>query len=190
MRRIVQAASKIAQGHQDEQLLFCKACGASVGLIDVDTQGYRLLKHALAVSGAAGYNQHAFDEAKWISCRLLTSQASQGVNKFVLRCRSDQIKPLYIWIFTPDLAISSSTTAKFGPLRVMRIYWKDVPHDHDNSRLDAQGLSEGELEVPSFELEMLRACLEESAKILPQNVLRLPGWQVGLLERFCVSDVA
>jgi hypothetical protein len=148
------------------------------------TQGYKLIKHALALNTSANEQRPPmYNVSRWMACLLLTAQANQGLNKFLLGSNSSR-GGLLVWIFTPDLKISSSVALNKGLLRVMRLYWKEAGPTHDSSRLDSQSLSEGELEMPWFELAAMRACLEDSVVLVPHNALQLPGWKVALLERF------
>jgi hypothetical protein len=103
-----------------------------------------------------------------------------------------------IWIFTPDLTISSSSSSPSVPLRVAKFLWRVQPDStsgdgdtimrNDEGRLDRKALSQGHLDLPQEEFLVLRNCLERSAEILPLAAREFMGWKVGVLERFGRDD--
>jgi hypothetical protein len=100
---------------------------------------------------------------------------------------------LNLWIFTPDLTISSTSSSSGRPIRVAKILWREAESSSgsaegdmeiDEGRLDRKALSQGYLEIPGEELGKLRECLERSAVVLPGAAREFLGWRVGVLERF------
>lgn len=167
--------------------LSCSSCGAIVGVLDDATNSYKLSKLALSISQKSGHSQ-SFDATKWLSCYLLNSMDSQGLRKFVVTSRPQSQQPLLIWLFAPDLNIASSAASHDAPMRVAKILWKLAPEQSQDGRLNEQSMSEGEIEVPEFELEALRQSLERSVKLLPESAYKFQDWNVALLERFAASD--
>jgi hypothetical protein len=49
-------------------------------------------------------------------------------------------------------------------------------------------MTEGEIEMPTFEFAALKRSLEERAILLPEGARRFLDWNVALLERFTVED--
>lgn len=113
---------------------------------------------------------------------------NQGLRKFVVTSGSQSQQSLLIWLFAPDLNIASSAASHDTPLRVAKILWKPAPEQSQDGRLNEQSMSEGEIEVPEFELEALGQSLERSVKLLPESAHKFQDWSVALLERFATSD--
>ena len=69
---------------------------------------------------------------------------------------------------------------------MLKIFYKqiNVPAEESTGRLDAQALSEGELELPRHEWELLNDLLEGSAELLPARARGFQEWRVGVLRRF------
>lgn len=167
--------------------LNCSSCSATVGTLDVATSSYKLFKLALSLSSKNDHKQ-TFNVTKWLSCHLLNSMDNQGLRKFVVAPSPASKPSLIIWLFAPDLNIASSVAARDEPLRVTKILWKLAPVQRQDTLLDKQSMTEGEIEVSHFEFEALKKSLEQSAILLPESVQRFQDWNVALLERFNVSD--
>jgi hypothetical protein len=95
---------------------------------------------------------------------------------------------LLIWLFAPDLNVASSAVACDTPLRVSKILWKLAPAQRQDTLLDKQSMTEGEIQGPDFEFEALKASLEQSGVLLPESAQRFQDWNVALLERFVAGD--
>jgi hypothetical protein len=169
--------------------LKCSACEATIGTLDVSTRRYKLFKLALSLSSKNDRRQ-TFNDNKWLSCHLLNSMDNQGLRKFVVTSNptSASQPSLLIWLFAPDLNIASSAAAHDTPLRVTKILWKSAPAQRQDTLLDKQSMTEGEIGVPGFEFEALKSSLEQSAVLLPESAQRFQDWNVALLERFVASD--
>jgi len=117
---------------------------------------------------------------------------TQGVRKF-LAFDPDQLPTtsLKLWLFTPDLSISSSVRSSTQYIRVAKVLWQDstTPEIDIAAKLNSSALSEGELKLGCGEVGLLRRRLEESGKLLPENARMFQDWHVGLLERFTVEDL-
>lgn len=160
-----------------------------LGVLDLSTQSYKLAKLALSVSSSPGRTQ-TFDNQKWLSCHLLNCMDNQGLRRFIITSGNNSQDALMVWLFTPDLRIASSASATSKPARVAKILWKLAPIEKQEARLDAHSLSEGEIEMPLFELQALRRALQESAVLLPERARRFQEWDTALLERFCSEDAS
>ena len=167
--------------------LNCSSCDAIIGTLDIATSSYKLFKLTLLLSSKNGH-QKTFNVAKWLSCHLLNSMDNQGLRKFVVTPSSASQPSLLIWLFAPDLNIASSAAAHDTPLRVTKILWKSAPAQRQDTLLDKQSMTEGEIEVPEFEFEALQSSLEQSSALLPESAQRFQDWHVALLERFATSD--
>lgn len=113
---------------------------------------------------------------------------NQGLRRFIISSGPDPKDSLLVWLFTPDLRIASSASQKNTPLRVAKILWKLAPAQAHDTLLDKQSMSEGEIEMPAFELKALKYSLEESAVLLPPTARRFQDWHVALLERFTAEE--
>ncbi|KAK6425381.1 hypothetical protein LTR95_016268, partial [Oleoguttula sp. CCFEE 5521] len=182
--------SSHANSKDKETILHCASCNASLGTFDDATQSYKLAKLSLSLSHDPGGARQAFPPELWLSCRLLNAAESQGLRKFTL-LSSGPGDALLIWMFTPDLYISSSKAASIEPMRVAKILWKYAPSamESQGSGLDSQSLSDGEMEMPSFELTAMQYCLEQSSLLLLEHARHLMGWNVGLLQRFVLEEI-
>ena len=133
----------------------------------------------------------------WLSCHLLTSAEAQGVRKFKVyrhsteEAQSPTITALQIWLFATDLVISSSASQIPEPLPVLKILYKEVevPSEESTGKLNAQALSEGELELSQHEWELLSRLLEGSKGLLPSRARKFQDWEVGVLRRFTRDGV-
>ena len=179
---------ELPRGSDAASHLKCSSCDATIGTVDVATSSYKLFKLALSLS--RHYHKETFDVAKWLSCHLLNSMDNQGLRKFVVTPSPASQPSLLIWLFAPDLNIASSAAACDTPLRVTKILWKPAPAQRQDTLLDKQSMSEGEIEVPDFEFEALKSSLEQSAVLLPESAQRFQDWNVALLERFAASEGA
>lgn len=167
--------------------LNCSSCETTIGILDVAASSYKLSKLALSLSSNNDRGQ-TFHVTKWLSCHLLNSMDNQGLRKFVVT-PSPALQPsLMVWLFAPDLNIASSAAAHDEPLRVTKILWKSAPAQRQDTLLDKQSMTEGEIEIPDFEFEALRSLLERSAILLPESAQQFQEWNVALLERFVASD--
>jgi len=146
-----------------------------------------MAKLALAVTSNTG-KQRSFDITKWLSCRLLSSMDNEGLRKFVVSSASGSQEPISIWMFAPDLRISSSASRQNTPVRVVKVMWKAAPAQVQNTRLDTQSMTEGELELPDNEFTALKQSLEDSAVLLPEGARKFLDWNVAVLERFTTED--
>ncbi|KAI6809553.1 hypothetical protein KC365_g18333 [Hortaea werneckii] len=180
-----------------ENTLLCTNCNTNLGNVDTNTQAHRLGKPSLSISETPDSAPISHAMELWLSCHLLTSADAQGVRKFKVyghgtteEPRSPTITALQIWLFATDLVISSSSSAAASPmpepLPVLKIFYKqiNVPAEESTGRLDAQALSEGELELPPHEWELLDDLLERSAGLLPARARGFQEWRVGVLRRF------
>lgn len=170
-----------------ESILKCSSCKYIVGTFDRRTQGFKLSKLALSASPSERCVQ-TFNSTKWLSCHILSSMDNQGLRRFLVISSRKSEDPLLIWIFAPDLTIASSASPDPKPLRVAKILWKRVPAEARDGRLDAQSLSEGEIEMPEFEFDALRRSLQDSAALLPEGSRSFQDWQTALLARFTDDD--
>lgn len=167
--------------------LNCSSCDATIGILDVATSSYQLFKLALSLSSKNDLRQN-FNVTKWLSCHLLNSMDNQGLRKFVVTSSPALQPSLLIWLFAPDLNIASSAATYVKPLRVTKILWKPAPAQRQDTLLDKQSMTEGEIEVPNFEFQALESSLEQNAVLLPESAQRFQEWNVALLERFVASD--
>lgn len=131
----------------------------------------------------------------------MTAVGSQGVRKFAIpipgkpKPKNLPTKQVKLWVFTPDLLVSTSALETIEPVRVAKILWReediaDGEADGLSERLSRQALSEGELVLPDGEVEALMQLLNASADWLPQSARTFGGmWNVGLLERFTQADL-
>ena len=111
----------------------------------------------------------------------------------VLSTISSKAKTLKLWVFTPDLLVSTSALETNEPVRVAKILWQeeDKVEDGDDlsGKLSRQALAEGVLDLGG-EVEGLVELLKASSAWLPRESREFAGWRVGLLERFSKADLA
>lgn len=159
--------------------------------MDPQTQGYKLRKLRLSVSCDMATPTVSHDAGKWLACQLIEAMDSQGVRKFVVRERYPNMKAsLKVWIFTPDLSVSSSLKLTGKHTRVAKVLWRDNGAAEDlPERLNASTISEGELRLCNGELSVLRSELEDSGNMLPDGSREFQDWHIGLLERFTSDDI-
>ena len=104
--------------------------------------------------------------------------------------RRESTAALKLWIFTPDLTISSSARSTTDPVRVVKVLWQDSDAaTGDSEKLGGPTSSEGELRVRKEVVAMLRETLARTTQWLPEAARRFQDWHVGLLERFTTHDI-
>jgi len=105
------------------------------------TGGFRLRKLNLSVHPKIEEPPTSYDKQKWLVCLLLCAMDTKGVRKFSVRHHDKTIK---LWLFTPDLTISSSASKSPEPVRVAKILWRDVSTAEEGGpeRLTAAALAE------------------------------------------------
>jgi ubiquitin-protein ligase E3 D len=169
-----------------EPLLQCSECERTLGIVESTTGGYKLRKSNLSVSPDHEKCALSFEKEHWLACLLLCAMDNKGVRKFNVSS-GDERTALKLWIFTPDLTVSSSVKESMEPVRVIKIMWKEIESDneHDPERLTTAALAEDELHLFDEEVDTLRAILDNSAELLPHGARTFQDeWKVGLLERF------
>lgn len=116
---------------------------------------------------------------------------NQGVRKFVAYepgLSSDQ--SMKLWIFSPDLSISSSVKSSTQYTKVAKVLWQDYSSStNETEQLNGSALAEGELRLSRGELDLLRSRLQQGSGILPEGARTFQQWHVGLLERFTLADI-
>ncbi|CAK4028225.1 Hypothetical predicted protein [Lecanosticta acicola] len=167
----------------------CTSCSTPIGRIHSSSEGYKIRKLHLSVSTARDCAMASFDIQRWLACHLLSSMESQGVRKFTIQKINGGELVLKLWIFTPDISISSSAAKDAEPIRCTKILWKDdIAAPSESGALNRQALAEGELELPSDEMQLLRELLAQSAALLPQSAKTFQSWNVALLQRFTRAE--
>ena len=191
--------------------IVCKHCANLLGTQDEATDGWRLQKWSVGMRSSSASNlPTTFVTQKWISARLLYLIENTGIRKFhihpvqaalnsSLSAQSDPSTPpqpvmpipsLLVWVFTPDLLFSSSIPSpnRLDPTRSTKIFyqkqtWQPLqPGDPENASIE-------DVEFPSDLFDELRDALKASQRLLPPTAKKFQGWDVGLLERFDLSDV-
>ncbi|KAF2682438.1 hypothetical protein K458DRAFT_307079 [Lentithecium fluviatile CBS 122367] len=171
-------------------ILGCKHCSHVVGTPDEPSEGWRIWKWCI------GVQNRSYSIQKWISARLLFLVENQVIRKFHVHpspsvSDTNPVPSLLIWVFTPDLFVSSSIPSEGGrqdPTRSMKVFYK---------RQTWAPLKPGEVETVDVEdvvfptglFEEFVRVLGRSRMVLPEGARRFQGWEVGLLERFDVGDV-
>ncbi|KAL9127806.1 MAG: hypothetical protein Q9217_003390 [Psora testacea] len=133
---------------------------------------------ALQTLGQAGWK--TFPLQKVISAQLLAMIEDQAVHKFIVHTGDlDNVKEaLLLWVFTPDLTFSTSTS---DMKRAMKLFYKIVTDPA--KELGDNMMRTEELELPGGALEELQADLKKSTDILPPSARRHQDWTIGLLDR-------
>lgn len=96
-----------------------------------------------------------------------------------------------LWLFSPDLSMSSSAWQDGKPVKVAKILWQDCKKPSAAAeQLNSRTLQEKEIQLPQWEFDELRSLLESSAQALWRTGRHFQDWHVGLLERFTSADIA
>ena len=130
----------------------------------------------------------SYETELWLSCNLLHASETQGARKFAVYCGDVGQKAIKLWIFAPYMEIASSAYERLEPVRVCKILWQEMQAPPEHGRLNAQSLAEGEIGLPSSEMDRLRQVLEQSSRVLPESAREFQEWRVGLLRRFAVEE--
>ncbi|PPJ60243.1 hypothetical protein CBER1_01305 [Cercospora berteroae] len=169
--------------------LACASCSNILGHVHT-SGGYKLRKLHLALSSSIQPDPISYASEKWWTCLLLSSIEYQGVRKFTAQSTTPSSQGLKLWVFTPDMTVSTSAFETPEPVRAAKVFWQDCDlSSQDIGALNQQALAEGELELPPGEMEELRTKLANSAQLLPSNARKFQQWNVALLPRFVDADV-
>jgi hypothetical protein len=134
---------------------------------------------------------------KWLTAHVLSNVEAQGIRKFIVsstdNTASAPAEPqsaLNIWVFAPDLTISSSALGNGKPTRVAKIMWKDCEAQPSApEKLNTHNLFEGDIQLPLDEVQQLRSLLEASSSLLPASTRKFQAWTIGLLRRFTQAEL-
>ena len=172
--------------------VLCVQCKACVGILDSSSRGYKLRKACLSVATGGTKASSSYSQDQWLSSILLTAAESQGVRRLVVYAGGENGSKIehvmHVWLFAPDLRISSSVAKAATPMRVAKVLHRaGLPADVE--KLGGVGAVEGEVELSKNEWCELQDLLTESAKLLPEAARRFQHWTVGLLRRFTTDDL-
>jgi ubiquitin-protein ligase E3 D len=164
-------------------------CRTHIGTLDPATQAYKLHKPQISLLIDSDSQFSHLDPEKWLTCTLLTASESQGVRRLLVYSSANADPAvLHIWLFAPDLVISSSAAPSPEPLRVAKIMYRDGTAE-ELEAVGKLGGSEGELELSTDDWKDLRTKLDDSASLLPESAKMMGEWRVGLLKRFTAGDL-
>ncbi|KAK3713450.1 hypothetical protein LTR37_008408 [Vermiconidia calcicola] len=184
-------ATSHAEHEGEDSALLCSQCKTIVGVFEASTGAYDLRKLHLSVSTIPTSSTPNHGTHKWLACLLLCAMDTQGVRKFSVRTHLEDASTLKIWIFTPDITVSSSVMASTEPGRFVKVLWQHTEDpQHGSDRLNAASLTEGEVKLRGGEVDMLCAMLTKGGELMPEAARHFQGWNVGLLKRFTASDIA
>jgi hypothetical protein len=186
----------------------CGGCRATLGTQDEPSDGWRIWKWNLDIrhSSSPQPHWHVYSTQKWISARLLYLIENTALRKFhihpvpptttaLIRNKSAAhtapLPSLLVWVFTLDLLFSSSipSTGRRDPTRSMKVFyqkqtWKPLePGEPESASID-------DVELPEELFEELDRVLGDSQNVLPPTARKFKEWDVGLLHRFDIGDVA
>ncbi|KAK3724917.1 hypothetical protein LTR37_000965 [Vermiconidia calcicola] len=180
-----------SDGQGGDSGILCSQCKTTTGLFEASTGAYNLSKLHLSVSTNPTSSTANHETQKWLACLLLCAMDIQGVRKFVVRKNADDASVLRLWIFTPDINVSSSAISSTESGRFAKVLWQHTEDPQRGSdKLNAASLSEGELKLQGGEMKMLCAMLKKGGELMPEAARHFQDWNVGLLERFTASDIA
>lgn len=174
----------------EDELLQCSSCHQLLGQLHKSSGGLKLRKACLSLSRTGDSPLVSYSAEKWLSCHLLSSIDSQGVRKFTITSTTSDSAALKLWIFTPDINVSSSAAKDSEPIRAVKILWLDSTVSPEAAgKLNREALSEGEMELPASEMDLLRGTLVQSVNLLPEGARKFQSWNVALLPRFKSDEV-
>lgn len=171
--------------------MICDHCSTVLGTEDTTVECYRLEKRHLSVSPSLASPAVSYADEKWLACLLLNAGETQGARIFIATSnnKGSSVSLLKLWIFSPDLKISSSAKDTSDAVRVAKIFWKDCPNTVQGKLLNGSGSAEGDISLLAEDLLLLRTKLLDSARLLPAGAKQFQDWNVGLLERFSARDL-
>jgi hypothetical protein len=176
--------------------IVCKYCKHMVGTLDPTADGWRVQKWSISITSTLpSLPTYSYSVQKWISARLLYLIENTAVRKFHIHTatpRSSETAPipsLLIWVFTPDLLFSSSipTPNRLDPTRSMKVFYqKQTWQPLKPGEPESAGIED--VEFPEDLYDALDDALQQSQRLLPPTAKKFQGWDVGLLERFEVTE--
>jgi len=166
----------------------CCQCHTPVGFHGPATENsYRIRKSQLSISQSSDTPSISFPLEQWLAGYILQAAEFEGVQRFTVSGLATPPRSLKLWVFNPDITISSSEVRDGEPRRVLKLLWQDCKFDlSTTSELSRAGLSESEVELPEF--NQLHALLRSSATLLPGPARKFGDWNVALLKRFSRGD--
>ncbi|KAF2674618.1 hypothetical protein BT63DRAFT_15838 [Microthyrium microscopicum] len=170
----------------------CAKCEHVVGVEDRSTDALKLSKWSLKVTKGAKTKGYA--TVKWFSAQLLSAIDAEGTRRFLIqediRKADGTGKAALLWVFTNDLAYSSSfdQEKRQDPTRAMKVFWKSI--DEPEKVLKENQLNVEHVLLPANIYSRILGTLLSSRAVLPTASQTYQDWQVGLLERFTSLDCA
>ncbi|KAL9099645.1 MAG: hypothetical protein Q9163_004886 [Psora crenata] len=160
--------------------LQCASCNYDVGFETMENGHFQVFKWSVALQVLGQPSRKTFSLQKIISAQLLAVIEQQAVHKFVIHSGDleNTKEALFLWVFTADLTLSSSTSDR---RRAMKLFYKSIVDPAE--KLNANNMRIEELELPQAALDMLHADLMASTSILPSSARHHQDWTIGLLER-------
>lgn len=177
-----------------------------VGAVSDDAEGWKLLKRCISVRRGHSFPFVSCDGELWIAAHLLQVAENEAARKLSIHDFSSKNPPLLVsaawsvtwiardrffmmsqlWIFTPDLWFSSPTCA--GPVRAVKVLWKPISDPTPNKSKPTSSIDETHLSSEVF--TSLCNMLSRNQYVLPRSAHRYQEWNVSVLRRFSVDQVA
>lgn len=171
------------------QPIACSTCNHPLGTHDAPSSGFRLHKHALAISPSTDAPPTSYPTENWISATILDVVTTSGARKLLLKHPASTSQAWLLWIITPDLWIASAQTTSDNhstkAFRAMKVLYRSLePTEEATNASDTE-----ELELPEPLGAECMTCLQRSREMLPQDARYRGVWDVGFLGRFDGEDV-
>jgi hypothetical protein len=120
------------------------------------------------------------------STTISTAIASQTETQIHTQIRSSQIhnqnqSPMMQILNKMQIQSPTQPKIEAGSF-AMKVFWKLISRDEADSSVESE--SAEEVLLPTEVIDDIKACLQESALILPPSARKFKEWDVGLLERY------
>jgi HECT-like Ubiquitin-conjugating enzyme (E2)-binding len=119
------------------------------------------------------------------STTISTAIASQTETQIQTQIRSSQIhnQNQSTMQILNKMQIQSPTQPKLeAGTFAMKVFWKLVSREEADSSVESE--SAEEVLLPTEVIDEIKACLQDSALVLPPSARKFKEWDVGLLERY------
>ncbi|KAI9779996.1 MAG: hypothetical protein M1816_003278 [Peltula sp. TS41687] len=157
----------------------------NIGFVDERAEGWTIYAWNISVPIVDLGTPRSWPRELIISAQLLGMVDHQATRKFMIRAddgEEGEQGAILLWVFTPDMYYSSSSSLNAGPLRAMKVFYQEVVYASDMRK--EQSRLYDELNLPCNALRELRRIMKLSNSRLPTSLRLFQDWNVALLERF------
>ncbi|KAH7171065.1 ubiquitin-conjugating enzyme E2-binding protein [Dactylonectria macrodidyma] len=173
--------------------VFCKKCNTEVGLFNVLALSVTLFKWQITCQTFAPSLNPSSSEC--LAATLMATISRSGSSKSIITPHMLGSSPpeldqprtdLYLWVLNPNVVYSSSSIE--GSKTAMKILYRSIEQEEGNKLIESLNSDVQEISLPQPAIEAAKETLKSSSLLLPTRERTFKEWDVGLLERWELSN--